>query len=89
MKRRIALALIAAVLGGMVTGCAADKTAATASMAAVNSKCACGDAVDGKTTRTFDGKTVGFCGPGCAAEFDKMTDAQKRADLAKAMNAKK
>lgn len=35
---------------------------------------------------TYDGSTVGFCGPGCKAHFDGMTDDEKKAYIAK-MNA--
>ncbi|MCG3181437.1 MAG: hypothetical protein BIFFINMI_03831 [Phycisphaerae bacterium] len=32
-------------------------------------------------TRQFEGKTVGFCCPGCPAKWDQLTDAQKKAKL--------
>ena len=36
-------------------------------------------------TRTFDGKVVGFCCTNCPAEWDKLSEADKKAKLSAAM----
>jgi len=39
--------------------------------------------ITAKLTREYNGKTVGFCCGGCPARWDKLTDKQKDAALAK------
>ena len=38
-------------------------------------------------TRDYNGQKIGFCCSGCPAQWDKLTDAEKDAKLAKAMAA--
>jgi hypothetical protein len=55
--------------------------------AVVNAKCPMtGSPVDKSvTTRTFEGKTVGFCCGNCPPAWDKLSDAEKKAKLEAAM----
>ena len=78
------LALLAAA--GLLTlaGCATtDK--ADASSGAVNDICPIsGRRIDANgPTVEFQGKTVGFCTSGCVSPWDKMTDRERAAFLAK------
>lgn len=73
-----------------IAGCAADKTttaSAVGSGGAINAKCSCGTPLDGKTYSMYDGQKIGFCGQSCADEFNAMTDAQKKAEVAKMAKA--
>jgi hypothetical protein len=45
-------------------------------------------AVPASLTRTFDGKKVGFCCPGCPAAWDKLSDEQKAAKLQASLSDK-
>ncbi len=53
----------------------------------VNSRCPMKDYPISRAIpmRQFDGKIVGFCCAGCPHDWDKLTDAQKKARLAAAM----
>jgi len=85
----VAVASLAAGALGLF-GCAADKNtsaSAAASAAAVNATCACGAPVDGTTVTSYNGKTIGFCGQECLAEFNTGTDAQKKDAVAKMTKA--
>ncbi|MFP4107340.1 MAG: efflux RND transporter periplasmic adaptor subunit, partial [Phycisphaerae bacterium] len=42
--------------------------------------------IDPDLTRTFDGKTVGFCCAGCPQQWDELSDAEKREKLAAVLN---
>lgn len=44
--------------------------------------------VTAKLTRTYKGKKVAFCCAACTVKWDKLTDAEKDAKLAKVMPAK-
>jgi len=58
--------------------------------AAVNATCPMtGRPVKAEYTRTYEGKTVGFCGPGCAGAWDRADDARRAAVAAKAVAAAK
>ncbi len=90
--------IIAAGLLGCVclAGCASEKKTAAAettkpvaAMGAINSKCPIsGEAIDGKTTASFQGKTVGFCCGNCASKWNAMSDADKQAKFAAATKMK-
>lgn len=90
--------IIAASLLGCVclAGCASEKSAnatekttPVAAMGAVNSKCPIsGEAIDGKTTASFQGKTVGFCCANCASKWNAMSDGDKQAKFAAATKMK-
>ena len=43
-----------------------------------------GGPADPALTRVYNGKTIGFCCPGCPEAWDKLTDAQKATALANA-----
>lgn len=74
--------------GGMMMQCkAATKAVGSEEGAVVNDRCPImgteldKDDVPGKLTRTFKGKTVGFCCAGCPAKWDKLSDEQKQKKL--------
>lgn len=94
--RRAAVAGLV-IAAGSVTGCASKSgadakasPAAEATLVSINSTCpVAGDAFDSravtaKQVRTRNGKTIGFCCPACAKDYDKMTEAQKDEVLARA-----
>ncbi|HOD82981.1 MAG: hypothetical protein BWX88_04310 [Planctomycetes bacterium ADurb.Bin126] len=95
LEDRITAALTAAQDGDAKTA-AAELTKAKHLLAAlkaelqpagapVNDRCPImGGKVNPKLTRTFEGKTVGFCCPGCFPKWDNLTDAEKKAKLAAA-----
>lgn len=87
MSKRIAT-LLAVALSASLAGCSSTgssgSTSADASMKAVNKTCCCGAATDGKTTRTYNSQTLGFCSPQCADYFGKATEADKAKLTAKA-----
>jgi hypothetical protein len=66
------------------------KKAASSKIAVVNTKCPItggalsSDGVAENLTRDYKGQKIGFCCDGCPAEWDKLTDAAKDAELAKA-----
>lgn len=73
-----------------IAGCASDKAtsaSAASNAGAINAKCACGAALDGKTYTMYDGQKIGFCGQSCADEFNAMTDSQKKTEVAKLAKA--
>jgi len=69
------------------------KKAATSKSAVVNARCpTTGEAlspegVSENLTRDHKGRKIGFCCHGCLAEWDRLTDAEKDARLAKANNS--
>lgn len=74
--------------GGMMMQCkAAMKAAGSEKGAVVNDHCPImgtkldKDKVPEKLTRTFKGKTVGFCCGGCPAKWDKLSDEEKQKKL--------
>lgn len=76
----------------MLAGCATDKatqSSAATSGTAINSMCACGSPLDGKTYTTYNGQKIGFCCQKCEGEFNAMTDAQKKAEVTKMAKATK
>lgn len=86
----IAGAIVAAALA---TGCTNNKSDAhassgqSASMGVVNAHCPMqpGSAVNPNApTAEWQGKKVGFCCPGCANAWSKLSDAQKAERLANA-----
>src|SRR5262249_11265418 len=81
-----------AIAAALVVGCKSEnKTASAAAMSSgpsVNTKCCCGKALDGKSYVMYNGQKVGFCSQACVDEFNAMTDAQKKAQVAKATSAK-
>ena len=74
---------------------AAKPPAAAAMIAVVNTKCPISggvvspDGVPENLTRVYKGQKIGFCCDGCPAEWDKLTDANKDAELAKAKKSAK
>ena len=86
MKRQIAAAFAVTALGLFALGCNNNKTA-DASMASApamnNAKCCCGAKADGTHTVMYDGKKYGVCSQACADQFNKMSDADKKAAVAK------
>jgi hypothetical protein len=66
------------------------KKAASSKIAVANTKCPITggalspDGVAENLTRDYKGQKIGFCCDGCPAEWDKLTDAAKDAELAKA-----
>lgn len=91
---RVCTVLAMTVLLGsaLLTGCATDKSASASAVSSgpsVNSMCACGSPLDGKTYTMYDGKKVGFCCQKCEDEFNAMSDTQKKAEMAKMAKATK
>lgn len=84
MKNLLRVTLTAASLL-LFAGCASQH-AAPAPSGMLNTKCAVsGEALDGKgPTVDFMGGKVGFCCDKCAAKWNAMDDAGKKAALAKA-----
>ena len=84
MSKRLASALVVALAA--ITGCANRNTDTTAdaSMRAVNKTCCCGQPTDGRTTRTYNNQTLGFCSPQCADYFSKAPAADQAKMAAKA-----
>lgn len=92
MKKIAPLALLA-LAGALFTGCAAhsEDTCKPGDLnakpvaGAVNAVCPIGgdDATGSTVTTSYHGKTVALCCAGCKPKFDKMTDAEKDAALAK------
>ena len=83
MIRAILLAPILTLL--VVTGCAnTQNTESKASPGMVNSACPMSQkALSADCPKsTWDGVTLGFCGPGCKAAFDNQTPAEKNAEVA-------
>lgn len=72
-----------------LTGCnssqKAESTSGSMAVKADNTLCPImGSPVkEGGATVAYNGKNVGFCCPGCAGKFAKMTDAEKQAAIAK------
>jgi len=66
------------------------KKAGSSKIAVVNTKCPITgealspDGVAENLTRDYKGQKIGFCCDGCPAEWEKLTDAAKDAELAKA-----
>lgn len=57
---------------------------ASSTAAPVNERCPImGGAVKASLTRVYKGQTVAFCCGGCPAQWDKLSDADKEARLAK------
>ncbi len=91
--KMIASFSLLAVVGVLFAGCAAhsEETCkpgdanAKPVAGAVNAVCPVGgdDATHSNVTTSYKGKTVALCCEGCKPKFDKMTDAQKDAALAK------
>ena len=92
MSKRICTILAAVVASAaLVGGCAGKSTSAAtpdAKMAATNTKCCCGAPVDGKTTVSYKGQTIGVCSKACADYFNKASDADKAKMAAKVTAAK-
>lgn len=92
MKKIAPLALLA-LAGVLFTGCAAhsEETCKPGDLNAkpaagmANAVCPIGgeDATGSAVTTSYKGKTIALCCEGCKPKFDKMTDAQKDAALAK------
>jgi hypothetical protein len=87
MPASAAVVVLAAGIGLLlVSGCAQANTKAAPSAAVVatfNKDCPImGGPADPKLTRIYNGKTIGFCCPGCPDAWDKLTDAQKELALA-------
>ena len=85
----IASALTFFVMAGCQNSEPTAKTASAVSPGMVNSTCPMsGKALkEGCPTTTWDGETIGFCGPGCKASFDGQTPAEKDAEVAEMKNA--
>lgn len=79
----MASALAILVMAGCQNNESTTKQASAASPGMVNSTCP----MSGKPlkagcpTSTWDGETVGFCGPGCKTTFDAKTPAEKTAEV--------
>src|ERR1043165_2737905 len=84
VSKRICTILAAVVASAaLVGGCAGKST-----LAATNTKCCCGAPVDGKTTVSYKGQTIGVCSKACADYFNKASDADKAKMAAKVTAAK-
>jgi hypothetical protein len=73
------------VTGLVLSACSGEVSEPTdvPTAAAVNAKCPMkpgNDVVEGRTT-VFDGETVGFCCPQCKAQFETLSDEEKKAKL--------
>ena len=84
----LALFAVAGLAMGLA-GCPKEEAKegdAGGSAAIVNTRCPMMPArsvpADTELTRTFQGKTVGFCCAGCPAEWDALSDEEKEAKLA-------
>ncbi len=93
MKKIASLSLLA-LAGALFAGCAGHSEGtcckpgdlnAKPVAGAVNAVCPIGgdDATHSTVTTSYHGKTVALCCAGCKPKFDKMTDAEKDAALAK------
>lgn len=92
MKKIAALSLLALV-GALSTGCAANSEEtckpgdpnAKPAAGMANAVCPIGgdDATGSTVTTSYKGKTIALCCEGCKPKFDKMSDAEKDAALAK------
>jgi len=92
MSKRIASLLLAVAAAAALSGCASTSSGSTnanASMAATNKTCCCGKPVDGKTTVSYKGQTIGVCSPACADYFSKASDADKAKMAAKVTSTAK
>ena len=69
-----------------LTGCQGSQTATESAVSPgmVNARCpqSGGPLREGCPTSSWDGETIGFCCPGCKANFDRKTDDVKDAQLA-------
>jgi hypothetical protein len=91
MKTRLAFAAIALASLALVGGCKsnAKKTetasASPASMGMLNTKCPLmpDHPIDPTVTTAYGEGKVGFCCKGCVPQWNKLTDEQKAARLAK------
>lgn len=90
----LAITLIgsAAMLGGCQGGPKGEDEAACANpkpgtIVTVNQYCAVNNAdpVDPSLVREWKGQKIGFCCKGCLPQWDKMTDAEKDAAVARAV----
>ena len=81
--KKLSTAACALALGLAIAGCSSsNSTPRAASAASVNSTCPIsGHAVDGVTTVSYKGKTVGFCCQDCVGKWNSMADAQKQSKL--------
>lgn len=52
-------------------------------MAPINTTCCCGKATDGKTFVMYKGQKIAMCSQQCADMFNKASDADKQAMVAK------
>jgi hypothetical protein len=82
--RNLARVVITSVSLLLLAGCAGTK--GNAPVATMNTKCVCsGKPVDPKApTADYQGGKVGFCCDQCPAKWNAMSDADKKAALAKA-----
>ncbi len=80
--------LLLAIVSMSFTGCAHTDEAAsvesTEEATMVNKMCPMNpvDEADPEVTRTYAGKTVGFCCPSCQKKWDGMAETAKQAALA-------
>ena len=84
----VRMAACAMIFAGALTGCNNDKKHAEAAsdkaMVMANTKCPySGAPVNMSVTRPYHGKTVGFCCADCEKKWDKASDAERDAMLAK------
>ena len=89
MKNRMAvLAAAGSIVLTSLVGCNSNKKTAEAasdkSVALTNTKCPySGGPVNPNVTSEYKGQTVGFCCAGCQGKWNKASDADKDAMLAK------
>lgn len=95
IARRVLTVSAALALAGLLAACsstekAADSKAATTpstkvnASAPMNTNCPYSNKpVNNSVTRSYKGATVGFCCSGCAGKWDKATDADRDAMVAK------
>ena len=82
----------ATVLAALAAGCTISSTDAApeaTAQATVNDHCPImgGDVTSKGGTAEWNGKTIGFCCPGCAPKWEALSDEQKAEKLAAADSA--
>jgi hypothetical protein len=72
-------------VASLLTGCQTAKSSSHANAGHVNSRCPLmpEHPIDKSVTVDYKGQKVAFCCDGCISEWDRLSDAQKDARLAK------
>lgn len=88
--KNLLLSGVAFLAVSLLGGCAQHKDTAPAPTGLLCPVCVMsGEPVDPAVTSAYAGGKVGFCCEKCQGKWDKLSDADKKATLAKATSAKK